>query len=257
MPHFFKNFPLTGYQFKKGSNTTTLIVDIFKHVNAYNTIDDANAYQYYTILEGERPDQVSYKLYDTTQYFWTFFILNEHLAEGHNYWPKEYNQLVEYTHEKYPHKVLTSLRNSGYGSGENHIIAGNFTVGETITGNVTGDTAVIKQIDSTRNLLILEDVDGTFATDTQITGGTSGDILYNNDQYSFTLEDEVNAPHHYEDADDLEIPRVIFSADESGIFEVTNREREEKKNDERMFIRVIRRELIADFAEAYKKLINT
>jgi hypothetical protein len=256
MPHFFKNFPLTGYKFKKNSDTTTLIVDIFRHVSAYNTVDDANAYQYYTILEGERPDQVSQKLYDSDQYFWTFFLLNEHLAEGHNYWPKEYNVLQDYISLKYPDKVISSMRNSGYNSGENHLLLDVFEVGETVLGDVTGSTAVIKEIDSTRNLMIVTDVDGTFASDTTLTGQSSSDTLVNTDVYRFTLEEEHNAPHHYENSDGQEIPRIIFSEDETSVFEVTNREYEENKNDERMFIRVLRREFIADFAEAYKKLIN-
>lgn len=45
-------------------------------------------YTYYNINDGDRPDTVSYLLYGTVQYYWTFFILNDNLKEGLHYsWP--------------------------------------------------------------------------------------------------------------------------------------------------------------------------
>ena len=45
-------------------------------------------YTYYNINDGDRPDTVSYLLYGTVQYYWTFFILNDNLKSGLHYsWP--------------------------------------------------------------------------------------------------------------------------------------------------------------------------
>ena len=45
-------------------------------------------YTYYNINDGDRPDTVSYLLYGTVQYYWTFFILNDNLKNGLHYsWP--------------------------------------------------------------------------------------------------------------------------------------------------------------------------
>ena len=45
-------------------------------------------YTYYNINDGDRPDTVSYLLYGTVQYYWTFFILNDNLKGGLHYsWP--------------------------------------------------------------------------------------------------------------------------------------------------------------------------
>ena len=56
--------------------------------------------------------------------------------------------------------------------------------------------------------------------------------------------------------DGIEISRVLFSKGETEIFEVTHREYEERLNDEKQQIKVLKRGFIEDFARAYKKLIN-
>jgi hypothetical protein len=83
---FFKQFPLSniaiGQEIKK-------VVDIFRHVDVNDILaDEISSYQYYEVLDGERPDNVSQKLYGTTDYYWTFFILNESLKRGLDQWPK-------------------------------------------------------------------------------------------------------------------------------------------------------------------------
>ena len=169
---FSKNFPITGYQFKD-NNTTQIVVDLFRHVKADINIDDAAAYSYYDIQDGEGPDHISYLLYETTQYYWTFFILNEHLRDGLHNWPKEYNELQTYITKKYPNKTITAYLNSG-STGSSHYIWSKFYVGETITGNVSGHTAKVKEIRSTMNQIVIEDATGDFSTDTVITGSIDG-----------------------------------------------------------------------------------
>ena len=254
MPHFFKNFPITGYQFKD-NNTNQIVVDIFRHVKAGITVDDAAAYAYYDIQDGERPDNVSYNLYETTQYYWTFFLLNEHLRDGLHNWPKEYNELQTYIKEKYPNKTITGYLNSG-STGSNHYIWNKFYIGETITGDITGHTAKIKEIKSTMNQIIVENATGDFSTDTTITGSIDGHTLIRDNNYDFVVEDEYNAAHHYEDSNDAEVPRTLFSKGETGLTEITNREYEEALNEANAKIKVLKKPLVQDFARAYKKLIN-
>ena len=255
MSHYFKNFPITSYNFKDDLNARTLIVDIFRNVRADIKIDDAASYTLYEIQENERPDQISQMFYDTPEYYWTFFILNEHLWVGLNAWPMEYNQLMEYISEKYNNTVITSYINSGF-EGENHLLMFKFQIGETITGNVSGNTAIISEIDISMNRLIVTDATGNFSQDSIISGTTTGDILVRSSAYDFSVEDQINSAHHYEDINGMEIPRVIFSKGETEIFEVTHREYEERLNDSKQQIKVLKRGFIEDFARAYKKLIN-
>ena len=84
---FFKQFPKTNYSFQ--SNQPTSIVDLFRHVDVNNRLaSDISSYTYYEIEEGERPDNVSQKLYGTPDFYWTFFIINENLKNGIDDWPK-------------------------------------------------------------------------------------------------------------------------------------------------------------------------
>lgn len=255
MSNYFKNFPITSYSFKDDPNTRTLIVDIFRNVRTDIKIDDASSYTLYHIQENERPDQISQMFYDTPEYYWTFFILNDHLWKGLAGWPMEYNQLMEYISQKYTKTFITSYLNSGQ-DGSDHLLISKFEVGETITGNVSGNTAVISEIDTLMNRLEITDATGNFSQDTIITGSSSGDTLVKSTEYDFSVEEQINAAHHYEDINGVEVPRVIFSKGETEIFEVTHREYEEKLNDEKQQIKVLKRGFIEDFARAYKKLIN-
>ena len=255
MPHYFKNFPITSYSFKDDPNVRTLVVDIFRNVRADIKIDDASSYTLYEIQENERPDQISQMFYDTPEYYWTFFILNEHLWEGLNAWPMEYNQLMEYISEKYTKTFITGYINSGY-SGENHLLANKFSIGETITGSDNGSTATIVDIDVVMNRLEIENITGNFSNESGFIGSISDDNLQKTQVYDFSVEDQINAAHHYEDINGIEVPRVIFSKGETEIFEVTYREYEERLNDSKQQIKVLKRGFIEDFARAYKKLIN-
>ena len=71
---YFKYFPKVPYKF--GNETSQ---DTFENISVYADIidqikNDVAAYEEYYILPGERPDQVSLKLYDTPNYHWTFFL---------------------------------------------------------------------------------------------------------------------------------------------------------------------------------------
>jgi len=255
MSNYFKNFPLTSYSFKDNLNSRNLIVDIFRNVRADIKIDDASSYLLYEIQENERPDQISQKFYDTPEYFWTFFILNEHLWKGMSAWPKEYNQLMEFASEKYTKTVITSFINSGF-EGDNHLLINKFEIGEEVVGQQTYHRGTITEIDAYMNRIIIENSTGDFAADTTILGLNSRDELVRSDAYDFSVEDQINAAHHYENIDGLESPRVIFSKGETDLFEVTNREYEERLNDSKQQIKVLKKGFIEDFARAYKKLIN-
>lgn len=253
--HYFKNFPLTTYNFQDNPYSKTLVVDIFRNIKTDVQIDDANAYIFYDIQENERPDQLSQMFYDTPEYFWTFFIINEHLWKGLTEWPKGYSELQDYINEKYTKTFITGYSEIG-STGTNHLLIDKFVIGETITGNVTGHTAIILAIDTFMNRLEITDATGDFAQDTIITGSTSEDTLVRSNSYDFSVEDQINSAHHYEDASGMEIPRVLFNKGETEIFEITHREYEEQLNDDRQKIKVLKRGLVEEFARAYKKLIN-
>lgn len=58
-------------------------------------------YTFYRVLEGERPDIVSNRIYGTPEYYWIFFILNDNLKTGLNGWHLTDLQMEEYLTDEY------------------------------------------------------------------------------------------------------------------------------------------------------------
>ena len=103
---YFKFFPTTSYKF--GNESTP---DVFRNISIYADVidqvkDNLTVYENYNILDGERPDNVSQKIYDTPQYYWTFYLLNDNIREKG--WPLTQKKLFEFAKEKYPNKILST-----------------------------------------------------------------------------------------------------------------------------------------------------
>jgi hypothetical protein len=96
---YFKNFPLIKYKF--GNNEESVFYkDASIYVDLIDQIaDNVSFYSNFTIVDGERPDTLSYKLYGTSDYYWTFFLLNEGLRESG--WPLSVNKSYEFIEEAY------------------------------------------------------------------------------------------------------------------------------------------------------------
>ena len=85
---FFKQFPKIDYDLQE-TNQFSKRFDIFRHVDVSTAqSDEFTSYLYYQVKDGERPDIVSYKLYNTPDYYWTFFVINDFLQAGFNEWYK-------------------------------------------------------------------------------------------------------------------------------------------------------------------------
>ena len=84
---FFNQFPKTSYSvLNDGVNTQ--IVDLYRYVDVVEQLaSDVVAYSMVDIIDGERPDNLSHRLYGTPDYYWTFFFLNDALKEGQGAWP--------------------------------------------------------------------------------------------------------------------------------------------------------------------------
>lgn len=104
MSNYFKDFPKVDYYF--GDETTTTQ---FQHLGTYlDVIDQIKEYgvyyNTYSIQNGERPDQLSYKLYGSSNYGWTFYLLNDHLRQRG--WPIRDADLFAKAQEYYPNTVF-------------------------------------------------------------------------------------------------------------------------------------------------------
>jgi len=100
----FTNYPLVDYRFGD-ELTTSLFQNITTYVDLIDQVaDDAALYEYYFIPDGIRPDVLSYELYGTIDYYWTFFLLNDNLRQQG--WPLDEQDVRALAKEFYPNKTL-------------------------------------------------------------------------------------------------------------------------------------------------------
>jgi len=149
-------------------------------------INNAGFYETVTIVDGERPDLLSQRLYGSSIYHWTFLLLNPQIKNIWDDWPMSSKQLIEYCTNKYQYLAADTSTN----------LVGKFKVGETVTGSVSGATGIIKEIHVNMGYVSIQKVAGTFTeTGETITGLTSTDSAVAN-----FIKSEAYAPHHHIDA---------------------------------------------------------
>ena len=79
---FFKLFPTQQYDFNR-DGVLQNVIDIYRSVRPEGyKVDNTTVYKLETVQNGERPDRMSERLYGTTDYYWTFFVINEFLNLG-------------------------------------------------------------------------------------------------------------------------------------------------------------------------------
>ena len=113
-PTYFSNFPDIDYAFKinkAGQPVACAIKDYFHLMKVrddlykYDTI-----YDNYYIKNAQRPDEVSYELYDDEQYYWVILQIND-ITDYYNQWPMHDNELEDFINLKYgSEEVADSVR---------------------------------------------------------------------------------------------------------------------------------------------------
>ena len=106
MAQFFTNFPSIAYTF--GDEVTpSLYQNLSVYIKLIDEIsDDIAFFTTLFIQDYDRPDTLSYKLYDTTEFYWTFYYLNTDIRESG--WPIPYQDLLPKANKDYPHQDGTT-----------------------------------------------------------------------------------------------------------------------------------------------------
>ena len=182
---YFNNFPNILYKFGNEESQS-----IFQDVSAYVQIideikDNLNFYSTYTILEGERPDQLSQKLYGTPSLYWTFFLMNDNIRQLG--WPIGQSQVLDLVTKQFPNKVITTRDD----------LTGIFKPGQTITGLGSGSTGTIISRRLDFGQLVISTT-GTFIAGELITSTvgttTQSVVLYKGSTAQY------DTIHHWEDS---------------------------------------------------------
>jgi hypothetical protein len=238
---YFSNFPSVFYQFGN-EQTVNSFPDISAYVDIIDQIkDDVNFYRYYTILDGDRPDIVSQKLYGSPLFYWTFFLLNDNLKQQG--WPLSVQRLEEKVKEDFPNTTVTTTTN----------LTGVFLPGQTITGLSSGAEATIIKRRLDFGQLI---VSGTHEfTNGEIITSTVGDTLQTATVTSSV--EEYNSVHHYEDSEGkyVDIDPAVGNA--ALYTPITFFDRYVASNDALKDIKVIRARSINDLVAAFNDALRS
>ena len=264
---FFKQFPTISYDFDR-SGVLQNVVNIYRSVRPLQLFaDNFSTYTYYNIKNGERPDIVSQRLYGSTNYYWTFFILNDFLHDGLAAWPMSQEKLQTYMATEYSGTVINTNPQIQRDQDQSIIdhrnsLAGRFTLGETITGGTSGATGTLHKKDLDLNQIVLKNVTGTFVGEPGVisealTGSTSNDSVGTYEVFKY-----LDAPHHYFLTSDPEHriqTNAVFieGGVQSGQLSYqSNRAYLEEKNDSRSKIRVIQPEYVTQFADEFQRMLR-
>ena len=274
---YFKQFPKVPYDLL-GDGAIQNVVNLHRSVRPISQyLDSITEYAFYAVPDGARPDIISLKLYQNPEYYWTFFIINDFLADGLPAWPMSEQQLTAYLVENYSNQVIVTkpivntdshgnvvdyqdnINSTGPGD------ATSFLVGETVQNDVIGGsptaTGTITQINVDMNQLVIKPITGKFTQSDQVVGQAS-----KREVRAYKLYEEAVAPFYYYRSDDLVKMRPATCPELYGIIDgtntindmptVTNRQHIIAQNDSRSQIRIISPEYIDQFAVEYMRLIN-
>jgi hypothetical protein len=185
MAEFFRNFPLVGYNF--GDETTPAI---FQDISAYIKIiddikDDIAFYTTVYIQDYDRPDNFSFKLYGTTEFYWTFYYLNDDIRESG--WPLPQQDLLPKAKKDYPNFVVETTGD----------ISKSFLPGH-VAKSATTEGIVKKRYLDLGQIVIASPVN--FELDEGILPVVNGEQI-GSDQIAIKKSvEQYNSVHHYEDA---------------------------------------------------------
>lgn len=251
---YFTNFESIDYDFD-GSGINRTITNLAQYSTIITkNIDDVSFYSYYNILDGERPDTVSQKLYNTPEYYWTFFIINDNLQNYWHDWPKGSEALRSFVENEYI--GLAAIFEADVEA------FGKFVVGGTVNGtlsNATGKVIAIYptqgyiQIEQDKNSVANFRTAGESITLTAANSTKAEDIArVGNTLECTSIVKAAYAPNYHIDDGTKERTRRRTA----GTSPVTNFEEENEVNIIKSRIKVIKPEKIGEVAGAFQKTMR-
>lgn len=257
MSKYFENFSITKYSF--GDNEEKVYFEkLTTYIDLFESIKEILAfYTTVEVIDGERPDTLSYRLYGTTDYHWTFYFMNEKLRESG--WPVTLEREYELIREYYPYWAITT----------ESPIAQFFPEGQVITHNSGITSTVIKKYPDLGQIVVepanVTNQANLMLATTQVTyleGGVGG--ILREAENIVSVEREYESAHHYENSSGEYIDIDPFSQgfsggtdSRSGLVTVTWEERFKNKNGDLKQLTVLRNDVVAqvvgEFNRALKK----
>ena len=247
---YFRKFPSVGYNF--GDNEAqTLFPDLSVYVDVIDQVkQEISFYEKYTILDGDRPDIVSQKLYGTPDYHWTFFAMNDGLKESG--WPMPEHELRALVKKRYPHRAVTTEGN----------IASFFLPGVNVLGKTSGTTGrIVERNLDIGQLIIASDknengINNNFGSTEQIAAGDTVEQQSVNVVSAIAETDQYNSVVYYKNSAGEIVDIDPFDQVTSGLTPVTIMDDYISFNDSLKNIVVIKPNQITAVANEYFKLLR-
>lgn len=245
---YFKSFNDVFYKFGQEESTVS-IQDLSSYVDIIDDVkDDIAVYQKGYISEGMRPDQLSYQVYGTTIYHWTFYLLNDNLRlQG---WPLTRSELEATVKERFNHTVITTRE----------YFHDKFKSGQTVVGSVSGASGVINHRNLDFGQIVLEKTNNlNFRSGEAVTSQTNvnGEAVTQSLVITSSSE-EYNAAHHYiSNSTDTIVDIDPTIGPGQLITEVTNWEYFRDENEKLRDVKVIRPNIIENLAASYRQAISS
>ena len=241
---YFQRFPFVNYNFGDNEANT-----IFPNISAYIDIvdqikDEVAFYEKYTILDGDRPDIVSQKLYDTPDYHWTFFFMNDGLRESG--WPLSEREMRALVKRRYPHQTVTTQSN----------IASNFLPGTFVTGKTSGTVGTVVERNLDLGQIVINTVDNNNFNLEQIAGGTTAEEQAVQLATIISASTQFNAPLYYKNTSGDIVDIDPYNQTTSGLVPTTIMEDNINFNDRLKEIIVIKPSRIVSVISEYFKLLK-
>ena len=101
MAKFFPQFPKIQYNLSGKNGNTNSVTDIFRRVKIRSKIaDNVSLLDKYDVSEGEKPEDVAYKIYGDADYFWVVTLVNN-IVNRYYDWPLDTFSFQQYIKDKY------------------------------------------------------------------------------------------------------------------------------------------------------------
>ena len=101
MSKFFTAFPKIDYNLSGVNGNTIEVTDIFRRVKVRSKIaQNVTLFDKYDVEEGEKPEDVAYKIYGDSDYFWVVTLVNN-IVNRYYDWPLDEYVFQQYVKDKY------------------------------------------------------------------------------------------------------------------------------------------------------------
>lgn len=267
---YFRNFPFIKYSF--GDNEPEVYfqkmsaaIDLFDNIK-----QDVSFTTKQTILDFERPDTLSYRLYKTVDYYWTFFLMNDKLRESG--WPLHTDREQGVIEERYPYWSFITISNfAGFlTEGQELFLTGSGVAqyGEVVRADPTLGQIIFKPSYEAQDPAQLPDIVRIPQNQNQINlyfPAITGMQFETND-VTFTLVGAFGQQstklqylgvHHWEDANGDYGEIDPFVQDDTGLKRITFKENLQRRNQEIREIAVLRPGVVSKVAGEFQKLIRS